>query len=96
MTTPRLLSRNAAEETQEGPRASESFLVRLWKEPASGETSAPLRGSARQLRTGEERFFKSLTEMSQHLLTVLGVVTAAGGSEDEDEVDRKADSGAGA
>jgi len=56
--------------------------VRIWKEPESGRSSGLLRGSARQLRTGEERFFKSLDELSSHLLGVLAVVPVAGREED--------------
>lgn len=83
MTTPRLPSRRTTDPTREEPRSSESFLVRLWKEPGSRETSALLRGSARQLRTGEERYFKSLSELNRHLLSILGWATAAS-REDED------------
>ena len=50
--------------------SAEAFLIRLWREPGQSE-AAEVRGSVRQLRTGEQRHFASLDSLDTYLLSSL-------------------------
>ncbi len=55
--------------TQAGERAAVSYLVRFWLEPQVEEDESPLyRGYARDLRTGEERYFGDPRRLAEHIL----------------------------
>ncbi len=70
---------------QRGPlrgdeRPTVSYLVRFWLEPQeTAEESDLFRGYARDLRTGEERYFGDPQGLSEHILRRL---RAAGQAED--------------
>jgi hypothetical protein len=57
-----------AETTPTGERSSASLLVRCWLEPSgvAGEPPA-LRGYVKNLKTGEETFFKDFDAVSQQI-----------------------------
>ena len=45
-----------------------SFLVRVWREPrAEGDARGPARVYVRHLRSGEERYLKSLEDLTHFL-----------------------------
>ncbi len=53
-------------------RPAGSYLVRFWLEPREGEEEPDLcRGYARDLRTGEERYFGDPRRLSEHILSRL-------------------------
>ena len=52
----------------EDERRGVSYLVRFWLEPKqTGEDAGPFRGYARDLRTGEERYFGNPQGLSDHI-----------------------------
>lgn len=68
--------------------ATNSFLVRIWREPRGGrEAAEPLRGFVRNLRTGEEHYLGDPALLLDQL--------APGAEEEEEprEVRREADAG---
>ncbi len=54
---------------RKGDAPAVSYLVRFWLEPreANGEP-APFRGYARNLQTGEERYFSDPRRFAEHVL----------------------------
>lgn len=55
-----------------GQRPAVSYLVRFWIEPREQENqSAPYRGYARDLHTGEERYFSDPRRFAEHVLRSL-------------------------
>ena len=72
---------------REGRRREVSYLVRFWLEPREqeGET-APFRGYSRDLRTGEEQYFRDPRRLAE---TILRRLRAA----DREEVDGSAAAG---
>ena len=49
--------------------AAVSFLVRFWLEPRQDEAAdAPHRGYARDLRTGEEGYFRDPRRLAEHIV----------------------------
>lgn len=62
-----------------GERPAVSLLVRYWLEPseAAGE-SAPFRGYARDLKTGEEHYFGDPQRLSEHILRRLDAARREG------------------
>ncbi len=55
-----------------GERPAVSYLVRFWLEPREKESeSAPYRGYARDLHTGEERYFSDPRRFAEHMLRSL-------------------------
>lgn len=62
-----ILRRRSGEQGDERPAVS--YLVRFWLEPREGEgADAPYRGYARDLRTGEERYFQDPRRLAEHIL----------------------------
>ena len=52
-----------------GERSALSYLVRYWLEPREEEDeSSPFRGYARDLRTGEERYFGDPRRLAEHII----------------------------
>ncbi len=74
---------------QQGEQPAASYLVRFWLEPREREDeSAPYRGYARDLQTGEERYFCDPRRFAEHVLRSLRAASqerAAGGETDEVE-----------
>ena len=48
-------------------RPAVSYLVRFWLEPQAAESSSA-RGYARDLRTGEEHYFRDPLSFSKHII----------------------------
>ncbi len=61
------------------PSRTESFLVRVWREPSQAIQS--LRVFARQLRTGEQRHFAEIRDLEPYLRSKVPELE----SQDEDE-----------
>ena len=54
---------------QAGEGSAVSYLVRFWLEPREQQgESAAYRGYARDLRTGEERYFADPRRLAEHIL----------------------------
>ncbi len=91
---PRVIMRRktVAEETvarqRRPPRGDErpgvSYLVRFWVEPReTGSESGLFRGYARDLRTGEERYFGDPQGLSEHIERRLQATLQAGDARSE-------------
>ncbi len=66
-------TRSGRDEARSRPRPGDaqpvSYLVRFWLEPREKDgESSPLRGYARDLQTGEERYFGDPRRFAEHVL----------------------------
>ncbi len=77
--------RTEAEETYRGDeRPAVSYLVRFWLEPReTDEESGGFRGYARDLRTGEERYFGDPRSLSELILRRLQATRQAEEARDD-------------
>ncbi len=69
---------------ERGERPAESYLVRFWLEPRERQgESAPYRGYARNLQTGEEHYFGDPRRFVEHVLRSLRTASQEPAADDE-------------